>query len=150
MGCVQMPPPDPPVRALEYPKIMEEDLAECFGGHAEIRLRPSNGSRRFDVDDRSRESGNAGSLARLQQFDLLSNRAATTIRAARAAWHYIFGFGGGSGGRGVADGRRERDTGRAQGQAGGGARGGADEKAFAVVFDLGLGQGIQIGDDLRP
>ena len=90
------------------------------------------------------------SLTRLQQFDLLSNRAATTIRAARAAWHYIFGFGGGSGGRGVADGRRERDTGRAQGQAGGGARGGADEKAFAVVFDLGLGQGIQIGDDLRP
>ena len=90
------------------------------------------------------------SHTRLQQFDLLSNRAATTIRAARAAWHYIFGFGGGSGGRGVADGRRERDTGRAQGQAGGGARGGADEKAFAVVFDLGLGQGIQIGDDLRP
>ncbi len=73
-----------------------------------------------------------------------------TIRAARAAWHYIFGFGGGSGGRGVADGRRERDTGRAQGQAGGGARGGADEEAFAIVFDLGLGQGIQIGDDLRP
>src|SRR5271166_726952 len=88
--------------------------------------------------------------AHLQQFDLLSSRAATTIRAVQAAWHYIFGFGGGSGGRGVADGRRERDTGRAQGQAGGGTRGGADDEAFAVAFDLGLGQGIQIGDDLGP
>ena len=30
------------------------------------------------------------------------------------------------------------------------SEGRADEKAYAVVLDLGLGQGIQIGDDLRP
>ena len=43
-----------------------------------------------------------------------------------------------------------RDTGRAQGEAGGGTRGGANDKALAVVLDLGLGQRIEIGNDLRP
>ena len=53
-------------------------------------------------------------------------------------------------GGGVADGRRQRDAGRSQGEAGGRTRGGADDEAFAIVLDLGLGQRIQIGDDLRP
>ena len=56
----------------------------------------------------------------------------------------------GSGGRGGADGGRQRNAGRAQGEAGGGTRGGADDEALAFVIDLGLGQGIQIGDDLGP
>ena len=70
------------------------------------------------------------------------------IHAAPAAWHYI--FVGGSAGRGVADGRRQRDAGGTQGEAGGGTRRGADDEAFAVVRDLGLGQRIEIGDGLRP
>ena len=35
-------------------------------------------------------------------------------------------------------------------EAGGRTRGGADDEVFAIVLDLGLGQRIQIGDDLRP
>jgi hypothetical protein len=61
------------------------------------------------------------------------------IHAAPAAWHYIFDWAE-SGGRGVADGRRQRDAGCTQGEAGGGTRCGADDEAFAVVRDLGLGQ----------
>ena len=61
------------------------------------------------------------------------------IHAAPAAWHYIFDWAE-SGGRGVADGRRQRDAGCTQGEAGGGTRCGADDETFAVVGDLGLGQ----------
>src|SRR5262245_16990814 len=71
------------------------------------------------------------------------------IAAGAAAWHYIFD-GAGSGGGGVADGRWQRDAGCTQGQAGGRARWRADDEAFAVVLDFGLGQRIQIGDDLGP
>jgi tetratricopeptide (TPR) repeat protein len=46
--------------------------------------------------------------------------------------------------------RRQGHAGGPQGQAGGRARRRADNEAFAVVLDLGLGQRIQIGDDLRP
>ena len=56
----------------------------------------------------------------------------------------------GSAGRGFADGRRQRDADGTQGQAGGRTRRGADDEALVVVLDLGLGQRVQIGDDLRP
>ena len=48
--------------------------------------------------------------------------------------------GAGSGGCGVADGRRQRDARGPQGQAGRRARRRANDEAFAVVRDLGLGQ----------
>ena len=70
------------------------------------------------------------------------------IGAALATWHYISEAGLVDGG--LAHGRREGDTGGAQSEAGGGARGGADEEDLAVVLELGLGQGIEVGDDLRP
>src|SRR5258705_12452277 len=70
-------------------------------------------------------------------------------RAAPAAWHYIFD-GAESGGGGVADGWRQRDDSFTEREAGGGMRRGANDEAFAVVLDFGLGQGIQIGDDRRP
>jgi hypothetical protein len=59
-------------------------------------------------------------------------------------------MGRGSERRGVADGRRQRDTGSAQGEAGGGTWCPANDEAFAVIVDLGLGQRIQIDDDVRP
>ena len=70
-------------------------------------------------------------------------------RAAPAAWHYIFD-GAESGDGGVADGWRQRDAGCTEREAGGGMRRGANDEAFAVVLDFGLGQGIRIGDDRRP
>jgi hypothetical protein len=74
------------------------------------------------------------------------------ILAAGAAWHYILGgpvslrprlqLAGWSleGWKGDADG--------AQGKTGGGMRSGASEEAFVIV--LGLGQRVEIGDDLEP
>src|SRR5262245_15218926 len=59
-------------------------------------------------------------------------------------------MGRGLGSYGVADGWRQRDSGRTQGEAGGRTRRRADNEALAVVLDLGLGQRIQIGDALRP
>ena len=49
----------------------------------------------------------------------------------------------------LADGGRQGDAGGAQGEAGGGARRRAQEKAFAVLLDLGLGQRVEIGDECR-
>jgi hypothetical protein len=46
-------------------------------------------------------------------------------------------------------GRRRRDAGRSQGEAGSGRRG-ANHNLLAVVFDFGLGQRIEVCDDLRP
>ena len=59
-------------------------------------------------------------------------------------------FGGGSVAGEGADGGRQGDAGGAECQAGGGARGGADEEALVVVGDLGLGQRVEIGEDLGP
>src|SRR3974377_2474117 len=56
----------------------------------------------------------------------------------------------GSAGGGLAHGRRQRDAGRTEGEAGGRTWRGANDEAFAVVLDLGLGQRVEIGDDLRP
>ena len=67
-----------------------------------------------------------------------------------AAWHYMFGFGVSQEGRGVADGWRQCDAGSANSETGGGPGRGADHEALAVVLDLGLGQRVEIGDDLRP
>ena len=59
-------------------------------------------------------------------------------------------FGGGSGVGEGPDGRRQGDTGGAERKAGSGARAGADEEALVVVIDLGLGQRVEVGEDLGP
>jgi hypothetical protein len=62
----------------------------------------------------------------LQQCDLLRSRLATAICAAPAAWRYIFDWAE-SRGRGVADGRRQRDAGCTQGETGGETENSNDE-----------------------
>jgi hypothetical protein len=72
----------------------------------------------------------------------------TAICAAGAAWHYIAREGSVAGaGR---QGRRQGDADGVEREAGGGARGAADEEAPAVVDDLGLGQGVEVGANLGP
>src|SRR5271165_475304 len=71
-------------------------------------------------------------------------------RAARTPWHYITRFWCGSDVADEAQGRRQCETEGGKRKAGGGARGGAQEKALAVLLDLGLGQRVQVGDDGGP
>jgi hypothetical protein len=74
------------------------------------------------------------------------------IRAGRAAWHYISGdlqrlrSGVGQ----LTDSRRQGDADGVQDETGGGARSRAQNEALAVLFDLGLGQLVEIGKDFRP
>ena len=70
------------------------------------------------------------------------------VRAASAAWHYILGSVGSIGD--LADGWRQCDADPANSETGGGPGRGADHEAHAVVLDLGLGQRVEIGDDVRP
>src|SRR5208282_2897623 len=58
--------------------------------------------------------------------------------------------GGGSGVGGRLHARRQRDAGGAQRQAGRGAWSGAEEEALTLLLDLGLGQRVEIGEDLGP
>jgi len=53
----------------------------------------------------------------------------------------------GSGVRELAHGGRQGDAGGAQGETGGGARRRAQEKMLAVLFDLGLGQRVEVGEN---
>ena len=53
-------------------------------------------------------------------------------------------------GCGLACGGRQCNACRAQGETGGGTGRRADYEALAVVCDLGLGQLIEIGDEIRP
>ena len=48
------------------------------------------------------------------------------------------------------DGWRKRDADGAQGKTGGGTGGGTGDEALAVVLDFGLGERVEIGDDLGP
>src|SRR5918996_1552286 len=59
-------------------------------------------------------------------------------------------LGGGSVAREGLNGGRQGDAGGAERQAGGRARGGADEEALVVVGDVGLGQGVEVGENLGP
>ena len=59
-------------------------------------------------------------------------------------------FGDGSVAGEGPDGGRQGDAGGAEREAGSGARAGADEEALVVVIDLGLGQRIEVGEDLGP
>ncbi len=70
-------------------------------------------------------------------------------RFATAAWHYSLRSLR-LGGRGLVHSRGQRDAGGPQGEAGGRPRRGANHEALAVVFDFGLGQRVEIGNDLRP
>src|SRR5450631_3126745 len=72
------------------------------------------------------------------------------IGAGRAPWHYILLIGGGSVVGDLADGGRQSDADGAKGKARGGARRRAQDKAFAVLFDLGLGQRVEIGQNGGP
>jgi len=69
------------------------------------------------------------------------------IGAGKAPWHYISVDGVGSGVRELAHGGRQGDAGGAQGETGGGARRRAQEKMLAVLFDLGLGQRVEVGEN---
>src|SRR5271156_3827352 len=44
----------------------------------------------------------------------------------------------------------QSDAGGAKGEAGGGARRRAQEKALAVLLNLGLGQRVEVGDNIGP
>jgi hypothetical protein len=59
-------------------------------------------------------------------------------------------FGGGSVAGAGPNGERQGDACGAEREAGGGARAGADEEVLVVVGDLGLGQGIEVGENLGP
>src|SRR5271166_1571881 len=50
----------------------------------------------------------------------------------------------------LAHGGRQGDASCSQGEARGGTRRRAQEKTFTVLFDLGLGQRIEIREDIRP
>jgi hypothetical protein len=60
------------------------------------------------------------------------------------AQHFGIGWSVGGGG---PEGRQKRDAGGAQRERG---AGGTSQEAFAVVLDLGLGQGVDVGDNLGP
>src|SRR5208337_3333533 len=59
-------------------------------------------------------------------------------------------FGVGSGVRDLAQGRWQGDAEGGEREGGGGTRGGAQQEALAVLFDLGLGERVEIGDDVGP
>ena len=50
----------------------------------------------------------------------------------------------------LADGGRQSNAGGAQGETGGWAWRRAQQEALTILFDLGLGQRIEIGQDFRP
>src|SRR5271166_3235857 len=59
-------------------------------------------------------------------------------------------FGVGSDVRDLAQGRWQGDAEGGEREGGGGTRGGAQQEALAVLFDLGLGERVEIGDDVGP
>src|SRR6478672_4464116 len=63
------------------------------------------------------------------------------------AWHYISGD---SVDGDLANGGRQGDAGSTQRETGGGARRRADDEALAVLGDRGLGQCVEIAEDLGP
>jgi hypothetical protein len=75
--------------------------------------------------------------------------APTAFSPVPVTWHYTSGSAGQSAAAGPG-GRWKRDAGGAQREACGGAWGGTSQEAFAVVLDLGLGQGVDVGDNLGP
>jgi len=50
----------------------------------------------------------------------------------------------------LAHGGRQGDASGAQGEAGGGTRRRTQQETLAVLLDLGLGQGFQVGEDIGP
>ena len=56
----------------------------------------------------------------------------------------------GSGGGELTHGGRQGDAGGAQRQARGGAGRRAQDETLPVLFDLGLGQRVEVGEDLGP
>ena len=65
-------------------------------------------------------------------------------------WHYKTLVLRGLGVRDLAERRREGDAEGGKGERGAGARGGAQEEALAVLFDLGLGERVEVGHHRRP
>src|ERR1700674_4353678 len=66
-------------------------------------------------------------------------------------WHYI--CGGRRRRSGLVDlahGGRQRDTGGGERETGGGTRWRAQQEAFVVLLDLGLGERVEIGENVRP
>ncbi len=50
----------------------------------------------------------------------------------------------------LAHGGRQRDAGCGERKTGGGTRWRAQQEAFVVLLDLGLGEGVEIGENVRP
>ena len=50
----------------------------------------------------------------------------------------------------MADCRRQRDAGSGEREAGGGARQRSQQEVLVVLLDLGLGERVEIGKDVRP
>src|SRR5208337_2094802 len=71
-------------------------------------------------------------------------------RGAARAWHYKAERVRRSGVRDLVERRRQGDAEGGEGKAGSGARGGAQEEAFAVLLDLGLGERVQVGHHGGP
>src|ERR1700687_5837659 len=66
-------------------------------------------------------------------------------------WHYICdGRRRRSGLVGWAHGGRQRDTGGGEGDTDGGARWRAQQEAFVVLLDFGLGERVEVGENVRP
>src|ERR1700687_4671603 len=66
-------------------------------------------------------------------------------------WHYI--CGGRRRRSGLVDwahGGRQRDTGGGERETGGGTRWRAQQEAFVVLLDLGLGERVEVGENVRP
>src|SRR6202158_4670433 len=66
-------------------------------------------------------------------------------------WHYICGGRRRRSGLvGWAHGGRQRDTGGGERETGGGTRWRAQQEAFVVLLDLGLGERVEVGENVRP
>ena len=66
------------------------------------------------------------------------------------AWHYNTTLGCGLSRGDLAQRRRQGDAEGGKREAGGGTRGGAQLEALAVLFDFGLGERVEVGDDGGP
>ena len=128
--------------AKDFENLAESLLAFVTLACIQIAIRPL--ARKLSFESGSNPSSTA-------RFSKGLIRNGNRRREGALALQFQIGRGfRGSAGRGFADGRRQRDADGTQGQAGGRTRRGADGEALVVVLDLGLGQRVQIGDDLRP
>src|SRR3974390_208800 len=66
-------------------------------------------------------------------------------------WHYICRWTASRSGLvDLAHGGRQRDAGGGERETGGGTRWRAQQEAFVVLLDLGLGERVEIGENVRP